>query len=120
MRLVARIIRAPTIQEPTLSKGANKSAAAHPQPGKRRRALRAAGHSLNPVVTIGAAGVTAGVLAETDRALDDHELIKIKVALDEREDRREAVGRLCEELGAELVQSIGKVALVYREHVDED
>lgn len=100
-----------------MSNGTNSST---PQQGKRRRALRARGHALNPVVSIGAAGLTAGVLAEADRALDDHELIKIKVALDEREDRREAITRLCEELGAEHVQSIGKVALVYREHVEED
>jgi RNA-binding protein len=61
-------------------------------------------------------GLTEGVLAELDRALNDHELIKVQLRLAEREDRQAAIVALCESGRAELVQSIGKVALLYRKN----
>ena len=61
-------------------------------------------------------GLTEGVLAELDRALNDHELIKVQLRLTEREDRQAAIVALCENGRAELVQSIGKVALLYRKN----
>ena len=91
-----------------------------PLKGKDRRALRARAHSLHPILTIGAAGLTDGVLAEGDRALDDHELIKVKVAHEDREGRRELIDGLCEGLDAELIQTIGKIAVIWREHQDTD
>ena len=82
---------------------------------KERRALRARAHGINPAVSIGSAGLTDAVLAETNRALDDHELVKIKVAIDDREERKAAIDRTCERLRAEHVQSLGKTALIFRE-----
>lgn len=76
--------------------------------------MRAIGHHLRPVVTIGETGAGTGAREELERALRDHELIKIKVQIGDRTLRREVVAALADELGAELVQQIGKVALVYR------
>ena len=76
---------------------------------------RSIGHNLNPVVMISENGPTEGVIAELDRALTDHELIKIKIAVNDREARKTIASELCEHSNAELVQEIGKVALLYRE-----
>jgi RNA-binding protein len=87
-----------------------------PLDGKRKRALRARGHHLPVAVTVGASGVTAALLAEAERALDDHELVKLRLAAGDRALRAECLARICEALGAEHVQSIGRTALVFREH----
>jgi RNA-binding protein len=76
--------------------------------------LRAVGHKLKPVVTVAGNGLTDNVLAELDRALTDHELIKIKLAVGSREARSEMAKQLCEKSGAELVQSIGGIIVLLR------
>jgi RNA-binding protein len=81
---------------------------------EQKKHFRSLGHNLKPVVTIAGKGLTEGVVAETDRALDDHELIKVKVAVADRFSRKEAIDTLCEQCNAELVQEIGKVALLFR------
>lgn len=78
---------------------------------KEKRALRARAHHLRPVVSVGAAGVTAAVLAEVGLALDHHELIKVRLASTERGERTEETRRICDELGADHVQSIGRIAV---------
>lgn len=80
----------------------------------KRKHLRTIGHKLKPVVMIAGRGVTEGVDAELERALEDHELIKVKLAIAESEDRKLVARHICEEHKAELVQSIGKVVLLYR------
>lgn len=80
----------------------------------RKKALRALGHNLKPVVTIADKGLSANVCAELDRALRDHELIKIKLAVADRQLRHRLIDEVCTSCEAELVQSIGKVALVLR------
>lgn len=79
-----------------------------------KKQLRAIGHSLKPIVTVAGAGLTDGVLAELNRALDDHELIKVKIAVGDRELKHTTISQLCERSGAILVQTIGNVALVLR------
>ncbi len=79
-----------------------------------RRHLRAIGHHLHPIVTIGESGPGPGARDELARALHDHELVKIKVQVGERERRRELISALAVGLGAEVIQQIGKVALIYR------
>src|SRR5690554_8182211 len=74
----------------------------------QKKAFRSIGHHLNPVVTVSENGISEGVLAELERALSDHELIKIKLALPERDDRAAMLGELVTASGAELVQTIGK------------
>ncbi|BES73011.1 ribosome assembly RNA-binding protein YhbY [Marinobacter nanhaiticus D15-8W] len=81
---------------------------------EQRREYRAIAHHLKPVVIIGDKGLSEGLQQELDRALNDHELIKVKVASPDREERREAIEALCAESGAELVQMIGKVAIILR------
>ena len=61
-------------------------------------------------------GLTEGVLAEFERALNDHELIKIKVNILDREARLTAIAELCKVGKADLVQVIGKMALLYRKN----
>lgn len=78
------------------------------------RQLRAIGHKLKPVVTVAGNGLHDGVLAEVGRALDDHELIKIKISVGSRESRDELLQELLTTCGAELVQRIGNTALILR------
>ncbi|MGV0950051.1 MAG: ribosome assembly RNA-binding protein YhbY [Azonexus sp.] len=79
-----------------------------------RRELRARAHSLNPVVSIAENGLTEAVLKEIDVNLNAHELIKIRVYGDSREDRIAHLEKICSELGAAAVQHIGKLLVVYR------
>ena len=82
-----------------------------------RRKLRAAGHHLSPVVQVGKEGVTEAVLRQLDRALLDHELVKVKVGNESPEGRHEAALALREGApGAALVQVLGRTALLYRRH----
>lgn len=80
----------------------------------QKKAFRSIGHHLNPVVTVSENGISEGVLGELERALSDHELIKVKLALPERDDRAAMLQELVATSGAELVQTIGKMALLYR------
>ena len=81
---------------------------------ERKKQFRTIGHKLNPIVTIAANGLSAGVLAELNRALDDHELIKVKLAIAERDERKEVVTELEALPNVELIQEIGKVVILYR------
>lgn len=79
-----------------------------------KKQLRAIGHHLKPVVTVAGEGLSENVLAELNRALNDHELIKVKIAIDDRDLRAETAERLCVETRSELILTIGKMALVLR------
>jgi len=76
--------------------------------------LRAIGHRLKPVVSIGGNGLSEAVIAELDRALEQHELIKVKLAVGTREARTAVSAELCAATGAQLVQSVGNIILVLR------
>ena len=80
-----------------------------------RRALRARAHALRPTVIIGEAGLSAPVLAEIERSLKSHELIKVKVAGDDRGRRESLLAEICEALSASPVQHIGKILVIFRE-----
>ncbi|WP_079552560.1 ribosome assembly RNA-binding protein YhbY [Vreelandella subglaciescola] len=82
----------------------------------QKKALRSIGHHLNPVVTVAENGISDNLLAELDRALRDHELVKVKLALPDRDDRALMLETLTQDGNAELVQTIGKVALLYRKN----
>jgi RNA-binding protein len=81
---------------------------------QQRKYLKAQAHGLKPVVMIGAGGLTEAVLKEADRALAAHELIKIRVLNDDREEREAWLAEICRRLAAAPVQHIGKLLLVYR------
>ena len=85
---------------------------------EQKKQYKSIGHHLKPVLTVADNGLTEGVLTELERALGDHELIKIKVNILDRESRLEAVAQMCKAGKAELVQVIGKMALLYRKNVN--
>lgn len=80
----------------------------------QKRHLRRLGHSLKPVVRLGGAGLTPAVMNEIEIALGHHELIKVKLAADDRAQRQALIETITAETGAALVQGIGNVALIYR------
>lgn len=80
----------------------------------QKKQFRTIGHSLNPIVTVAAKGLSEGVQLEIDRALEDHELIKVKFAVGDRDVKRTLIKTLCDQVQAELVQEIGNIALIYR------
>lgn len=80
----------------------------------QRRALRARAHSLNPVVIVSQNGLSDSVMKEIERSLEHHELIKIRVFGDQREERETYLATICETLGAAPVQHIGKLLVIWR------
>ena len=85
----------------------------------QRRELRAQAHDLNPVVSIAENGLTESVLKEIDNCLKAHELIKIRVYSDSRDDRIAYYEQICSQLGAAPVQHIGKLLVVYRHNAEK-
>ncbi len=80
----------------------------------QRRALRARAHALKPVVSISQKGLSESVMKEIGVCLDSHELIKIRVYSDEREEREHLLSEICQHLGAAPVQHIGKLLVIWR------
>jgi putative YhbY family RNA-binding protein len=92
----------------------------NPLSSARRSELRAEAHKLAPVVIIGdKKGLTDEVLAEVERSLKAHELIKVRAATDDRDARNVWMESICEKLGAHPVQQIGKIFVIYRENPKE-
>jgi len=81
-----------------------------------RRALRAHGHAMSPIVQVGKAGVTEGLVKQVIQALADHELIKVKVLGECPLDRHQVGELLDREPGVDLVQVVGRVLLLYKRH----
>ena len=86
---------------------------------RERSALKGRAHALEPVVQVGQAGITDAVVAETDRALTAHELIKVRVGGTDREERTTLIDALATRAGAAVVQSVGKIVVLWRPR-DED
>ena len=82
------------------------------------RFLRGQAHDLKAMLQVGGKGVTDAVVAEVDAALEHHELIKVKVASEDREARDALIGDLARRTDAALVQRIGHVAILYRPSKD--
>ncbi|MDG6774690.1 ribosome assembly RNA-binding protein YhbY [Thiomicrorhabdus sp. ZW0627] len=82
----------------------------------QKKYLRGIAHGLNPMVIIGANGVTESVMAELESTLSHHEILKVKIAAGDRDDRKEIVDYILKETGALLVQSIGKICVIYRQN----
>ena len=80
----------------------------------KKKRFRKIGHHLKPIVTVSDAGLTEGVLNEIERALEDHELIKVKCVVLDRDDKVAIINAICEETGAINAQIIGKIGLLYR------
>ena len=80
----------------------------------QKKDLKRIGHHLKPIVIISEQGISEGVLAELDRALNDHELIKIRVTVSDRDAKQALINEACQQSGAERVQVIGKMAILLR------
>ena len=87
---------------------------------KERQALKALAHGLKPVVLLGSAGLSPAVVKEIDRALVAHELIKVKVPVDDRAAREEIFASVAESLSAARVQAIGKLLVLFRPAPEEE
>ncbi len=85
---------------------------------KQIRQLRKLAHPLKPVVLTGRAGISDSVIEEIDRALDFHELIKVRINATDRESRHTMLGEICRRTGSEPVQLIGHIAALYRKRRD--
>jgi len=81
-----------------------------------RKRLKARAHALNPIVHLGDKGLTDAVIAEIGRALDAHELIKVRVNSADRATREAILEEICRQIGAQAVQHIGKVFVLFREN----
>ena len=87
--------------------------------GKQRRYLRGLGHHLDAVVQVGKDGLTEGLVGATDAALEQHELIKVRLGESAPGDRHEVASELAAATSAELVQVLGRTLLLYRRRAEE-
>lgn len=81
---------------------------------KQRQYLKGQAHSLNPVILVGDAGLSDNLLAELDRTLAHHELIKVRLPAMERNERDSLAEEIVMRSGAEMVQMIGRMLVIYR------
>ena len=81
---------------------------------KQKKHLRRLAHPLHPLVMLGNAGLTEGVVSELDRALADHELVKVSARVGERASRNAALDELARRTSAQLVQRVGHIGVFYR------
>lgn len=86
---------------------------------KQKQYLKGLAHPLKPVVMLGNNGLTEGVLAEIEQALMHHELIKIKIAAEERETKALIVDAIVRETKASNVQVIGNMLVLYRPSTED-
>jgi RNA-binding protein len=87
--------------------------------GKQRRYLRGLGHALKPIIQIGKGGIDEGLVAAVAQALDDHELVKLKLGESANLDRHEAAEQLAHQTHSEVAQVLGYTVLLYRAHPDD-
>ena len=86
---------------------------------RQRQYLKGLAHPLDPVVRVGKAQVSDELVAETSRSIESHELIKVRIETDDSKLRRELASTLAERADAELVGSIGKIAILYKPRKDK-
>ena len=85
---------------------------------KQKKHLRRLAHPLNPLVMIGNAGLTDGVVKELERALSDHELVKVSARVGDRDARDGTLTTLASRTSAALVQRIGNIGVFYRRRLE--
>lgn len=87
---------------------------------KERSKLKAKAHALEPNVSVGHAGATPAVVKEVDRALTRHELIKVKVQIDDRDERKQVGEELAAGADAAVVHRVGKIVILFRPKPEEE
>ena len=85
---------------------------------KQKKHLRRLAHPMNPIVMLGNAGLTDAVVAELERALTDHELVKVSARVGDRDVRNDALATLASRTASDLVQRIGHIGVFYRSRKD--
>ena len=85
-----------------------------PLNGKQRRHLRSLGHHLEPVVQLGKQGLTESVTTAVDLALEEHELVKVRIGTECPEDRADVANQLAPAVRGEVAQLLGRTILIYR------
>jgi len=85
----------------------------------QKRYLRGIAHTLSPVIMVGNKGVTTTLIGEFSTALDRHELVKVKLAGDDRDVRKQQIAELADSAKADVVQTIGHIACYFRRNADE-
>jgi RNA-binding protein len=85
---------------------------------KTKQEFRTKAQGLKPIVMIGIKGLTENTLIEIDRALHDHELIKIRIQSSDRELKQQIFKDICGTSKAEAVQFIGGIGVIYRKRID--
>lgn len=86
--------------------------------GKQKQFLKGLAHPLSPVVRIGKGGITQAVIEETRKSLEIHELIKIRIDVEDSSDRRAMTETLAHATDAHIAGGIGKIAILYRERAE--
>jgi putative YhbY family RNA-binding protein len=92
----------------------------NPLTARERAHLKARAHALEPAVHVGNSGVTDALLAEVERALAAHELIKVKIGSDDRKERVAIGDEICARTGAAAVHRVGKVIILWRARPESD
>jgi len=87
--------------------------------GKQRSYLRAKANKLEPYIHIGKEGLSEAVYEKIDEVLDDHELVKIRVLDNSLLENNEIVDEVCDRMGADYVQVIGNVFVIYRKNIED-
>jgi RNA-binding protein len=86
---------------------------------KQRQFLRGLAHPLSPVVRVGKGGVSPSVVAETRKSLQSHELIKVRIDVDDSAQRKSFAAELAAATDAQVAGTVGKIAILYREREEE-
>ncbi|MCF6345535.1 MAG: ribosome assembly RNA-binding protein YhbY [Thiomicrorhabdus sp.] len=86
----------------------------------QKKYLRGIAHGLNPMIMIGANGVTESLMEELEGTLSHHEILKIKIAAADRDERQKITERILNETGALLVQAVGKTCIIYRQNEETE
>ena len=87
--------------------------------GKQRQFLKGLAHPLSPIVRLGKGGLTDSVIAETKKSLASHELIKVRIDVDESAERKALAEKLAVAAEAHIAGTVGKIAILYRERDEE-
>jgi RNA-binding protein len=87
--------------------------------GKQKQFLKGLAHPLSPIVRVGKGGVTESVVAETKKSLHSHELIKVRIDVEDSKERRATAEQLAQAADAHIAGAIGKIAILYRERDEE-
>lgn len=86
---------------------------------QQKKSLKSHTHALKPVVRLGQSGLSESVLDEIEIALNHHELIKVKIAASDREEKNQIITQISEKTHSETIQTIGSIAVFYRENPDK-